>query len=176
MLRPLSASDADAHIAMMQNPKIASFLTPDGASRDRSEEWRSFASMLGHWELRGFGFFSVEEKTSGDWVGRAGPWMPEGWPALECGWSITHDHWGKGYAPEAAIASIQWIFANYPDLPRIISVIDPANANSQAVAKKIGEQNTGEVFEYWGHRLDIWAAERDNWIKKFGSETLSQRI
>ena len=85
--------------------------------------------------------FSVDEKKTGDWVGRVGPWKPEGWPSLECGWAIAKDHWGKGYAPEAAIASVNWIFETFPDLPRIISLIDPGNANSQAVARKIGKES-----------------------------------
>lgn len=168
ILRPLAPQDADAHIDMMGDLDVASFLTSDGAPQSREERWRQFASYLGHWQIRDFGWFSVEEKESGDWVGRVGPWMPEGWPALECGWSIARPHWGKGYAPEAAIASIKWTFDKFPDLGRIISVIDPDNKNSQAVAKKIGEEKSGEIFEYWGHRLDIWAADRDEWLARFG--------
>ena len=96
--------------------------------------------------------------------------MPEGWPSLECGWSIAPEHWGKGYAPEAAIASVKWIFEKFPDLPRIISVIDTDNANSQAVARKIGEQKSDEVFEFWGLKLDIWSANRDEWLQKFSEK------
>jgi len=125
--------------------------------------------MLGHGQIRGFGFFSVEEKATGAWVGRVGPWMPEGWPSLECGWGIKSEYWGKGYAPEAAIAAVRWIFEQFPELPRVISLIDPANTNSQAVARKIGESHQGEVFELWGHRLDVWSAERETWLDKFGS-------
>lgn len=168
ILRPLSAADADAHIDMMGDERVAKFLTPDQKPQLRADRWRGFAALLGHWEIRGFGFFAVIEKESGDWVGRVGPWMPEGWPGLECGWSIAPAHWGKGYAPEAAIASIKWIFEKFPDLGRIISVIDSPNVNSQAVARKIGEQKSGEVFEFWGFHLDVWAADRAEWLKRFG--------
>ena len=53
-------------------------------------------------------------------------------------------------------------------MSRIVSNILPENANSQAVAKKIGEEKTGEVFEFWGFRLDIWAADRESWLERFG--------
>jgi RimJ/RimL family protein N-acetyltransferase len=153
---------------MMGDADVASFLTANKTPDSREDRWRQFASYLGHWQMRDFGWFSVIEKDSGEWVGRVGPWMPEGWPGLECGWSISREHWGKGYAPEAAIASIKWTFEKLPELSRIISVIDPDNHNSQAVARKIGEQNTGEVCDYWGLKLDIWAAERNSWLKRFG--------
>ena len=154
---------------MMLDIETAKYLTPDKKPRSRAEEWRSAASMLGHWQIRGFGFFTVLEKESGKWVGRVGPWMPEGWPGLECGWSIRSDHRGKGYAPEAAIAAVRWTFDQFPDLPRIISVIDPSNVNSQAVARKIGEEKTDEIFQFWGFKLDIWAAERRAWLDRFGA-------
>lgn len=168
ILRPMEPKDVDPHVAMMQDPATAHFLTPGGEPRQRWEEWRAAASMLGHWQIRGFGFFSVDEKETGEWVGRVGPWMPEGWPALECGWSIVSSRWGKGYAPEAAVAAVRWTFDRFPELTRIISVIDPSNANSQAVAKKIGEEKSGEIFEFWGHRLDVWAADRNAWLERFG--------
>ena len=167
ILRPLAPQDCESHIEMMGDPKVAAFLAPGKATQSRMDRWRQFASYLGHWQLRGFGFFSVDEKVTGSWVGRVGPWMPDGWPGLECGWAITSRCWGKGYAPEAAAAAIRWTFDRFPDLQRIISVIDPDNANSQAVARKIGEHNTGEIFEFWSHELDVWAAEREEWLRRF---------
>ncbi|NOX93630.1 MAG: GNAT family N-acetyltransferase [Alphaproteobacteria bacterium] len=168
ILRLPEPRDTDAHIAMMQEPAVAATLSPTKKPQARSDLWRQFASYLGHWQIRGFGFFSVEEKATGAWVGRVGPWMPEGWPGIECGWAFHSDYWGKGYAPEAAIASVRWTFAQFPDLGRIISVIEQNNTNSQAVAKKIGEEKSGEIFEYKGYRLDIWAANREAWLEWFG--------
>lgn len=167
ILRPIGPNDVDAHCAMMAEPDVARFLTPGGRTRGKAEEWRAFAAMLGHWSIRGFGFFSVLEKQTGEWVGRVGPWMPEGWPGLECGWGIRRQSWGKGYAPEAAIAAIRWTFDAYPDLSRIISLIVPENFNSQAVACKIGEARTGEVFPIFDLSPEIWAADRTEWLKRF---------
>lgn len=167
VLRPLAPEDAESHIAMMQDPAVAATLGVGGDPLPRTELWRQFASYLGHWSIRGFGWFSVADKASGEWLGRVGPWMPDGWPGLECGWTIRSEHWGKGYAPEAAIGSIKWTFGQFPDLPRIISVIDPSNTNSQAVAAKIGEAKSGEIFSYRHYRLEVWAADRKTWLSRF---------
>ena len=167
ILRPMEPRDVEPHIAMMGDPATAAFLSPTKKPQARMDLWRQYASYLGHWQIRGFGFMSVDEKESGDWVGRVGPWMPDGWPGLECGWSIKSEHWGKGYAPEAAIGAIKWTFNQFQDLSRIISVIDPDNANSQAVARKIGEEHSGEIFKLWDYKLEVWAAERNAWLEKF---------
>ena len=99
ILRPLHPDDFEAHAAMMADPRVARFLALGGQVPSRESMWRAFATMLGHWTIRGYGFFAIVEKASGAFVGRAGPWMPEGWPGLECGWGVDAAHWGKGYAP-----------------------------------------------------------------------------
>jgi RimJ/RimL family protein N-acetyltransferase len=168
-LRPFAPDDIAAHFAMMSDAEVAQYLTPDGKPPAKAAHWRSGATMIGHWAIRGFGFFSVVERRTGDWVGAVGPWEPEGWPSTECGWGIDRAHWGKGYAGEAAIAAIRWIFAQKPGLDRIISLIAPANAKSQAVAAKIGETRTGEEFAVTPDiRAEIWAADRRDWLNRFG--------
>lgn len=167
-LRPLAPEDFEHHAEMMAAPEVAQFLTLDHKPPSRENAWRAFAAMLGHWSIRGFGYFSVFEQGTNEWVGRVGPWMPEGWPGLECGWGISRAHWGKGYAAEAAIAATKWVFEQKPNLPRIISLIDPANRNSQRVAEKIGETKTTETFVLeQSIKLDIWAAEREDWLRQF---------
>lgn len=163
---PLAPEDVDAHCAMMTDPGAARFLTIDGLPQDRPAAWRGFAAMLGHWSIRGFGFFAVIEKSTGEWVGRVGPWLPAGWPGLECGWAIVPSRRGLGYAPEAAAAAIDWIFTQRPDLDRIISLIHPDNAASRAVATKLGERRTEERFAFENLTLDVWAIDRRVWTAK----------
>lgn len=164
-LRPMGPGDVQSHIEMMQVPAVAQYLTVEGKPRDEGTEWRMAAAMVGHWSIRGFGFFSVFEKSTGEWVGRVGPWQPAGWPGLELGWAIAAHHWGKGYAPEAAIATMGWVFETSPNLGRIISLIDGENKNSQKVASKIGETMTDEVYDYFGHTLKVWTIPREAWQK-----------
>lgn len=169
LLRPLAPEDFEPHAAMMADARVARFLSPDRKPPSRELSWRAFATMIGHWRMRGFGFFSAFERESGEWVGRIGPWEPEGWPGIEAGWGVAPAHWGKGYAAEAAIATVRWTFAEKPGLSRIISLIDPANPNSQSVARKIGEARSGEKFLHeLAGELDIWTASRDDWLARFG--------
>lgn len=103
----------------------------------RAESWRSMAMAIGHWAIRGYGFFSLEHRETGAWVGRVGPWFPEGWPAPEVGWTISPDHLGQGYATEAAAASINYAF-EVLRWPQVIHVIMEGNEASIAVARKVG--------------------------------------
>jgi RimJ/RimL family protein N-acetyltransferase len=72
------------------------------------EAWREMAVMAGHWALKGFGHWALEERDSGELVGRAGLYLPPDWPEVEVGWTVARRHWGKGYAPEAARAACEW--------------------------------------------------------------------
>jgi RimJ/RimL family protein N-acetyltransferase len=170
ILRGFTAEDTGEFSAMLADDDVARFITPDARALDRAEAWRAMATTVGHWVLRGYGFFAVQERASGRLIGRVGPWQPEGWPGLECGWTIAKPWWGRGYAPEAAVAAMRWTFEQFPGLPRIISVIDPQNLASKAVARKVGETRTDEVFDYRGHTLEIWAARRQEWWPRFGNE------
>jgi len=108
-----------------------------GKILDRNTAWRNMASVIGHWHIRGYGFFSVESKETGAWVGRVGPWYPMGWPAPEIGWTILREHWGNGYATEAAQASLDYVF-NTLGWPSVIHAILVGNEASIAVAEKLG--------------------------------------
>jgi len=103
----------------------------------RADAWRSMALAMGHWAIRGFGFFSLEHKETGAWIGRVGPWYPEGWPAPEVGWTISPDHLRQGYATEAARAAVRYAFETLR-WPQVIHVIMEGNEASVAVAKKVG--------------------------------------
>jgi RimJ/RimL family protein N-acetyltransferase len=104
-----------------------------------AKAWRMIATVIGHWQIRGYGFFSVERKDTGDWVGHVGPWFPEGWPDQEIGWTISREHWGKGYATEAGRACLDYVFGTL-GWDRVIHVILPGNEASIAVARKLGSE------------------------------------
>ena len=106
---------------------------------NRAEAWRSMAVAIGHWTIRGYGFFSLENKTTGEWVGRVGPWYPEGWIAPEVGWTISPKHLRKGYATEAARAALDYVF-NTLKWDSVIHCILDGNEPSVGVAEKIGSR------------------------------------
>ena len=122
-----------------------------------AEAWRHMAQMAGHWALRGFGNWVLEELDTRHVVGRAGLFFPAGWPDLEVGWLVAREHWGKGYATEAARESARWA---HEELGRdhIVSVIDPSNAQSIRVAEKLGETLEGQ-FSVPGFELLVYGAD-----------------
>lgn len=158
ILRPPTGEDADAHAELMADPLTARFITLDGRPQDRPLAWRTLATIVGHWSLRGFGFFSLIHRQTGAWVGRAGPWMPEGWPGLEVGWSCHPAHRGQGFITEAAVAAMAWTFETQR-CDRIISLIRPDNLPSQAVARRVGETVIGRTVLF-GAEADVWAIGR----------------
>jgi RimJ/RimL family protein N-acetyltransferase len=104
---------------------------------NHAEAWRSMALVIGHWSIRGYGFFSLEHKETGAWIGRAGPWFPQGWPAPEVGWTTSPEYVGQGYATEAAKAAVEYAFTAL-GWPQVIHVIMEGNEASIAVARKVG--------------------------------------
>ena len=93
VLRPPQAEDFDGWAANMADAESARFI---GGLQPRAVAWRGFLTMVGSWAIQGFGMFSVIEKSSGRWIGRMGPWFPEGWPGREVGWGLARHAWGKG--------------------------------------------------------------------------------
>lgn len=161
-LRQWRADDIAPNTAMLSDPGTARYIAADNKPvTDPFVGWRNAAIMSGHWILHGAGMFVVEEKTTGKYVGRVGPWFPPGWPGFEVGWGIAREFRGKGYALEAARAAIDWSFARF-ELDRIIHCIDRENTASQAVARRLGAEKQDE-FDLFGHPADIWVTYRDKW-------------
>ena len=142
-LRQWITADFDAYAEMCADPAVMRFLSPR-RPLSRFEAWQSFASLVGHWQLRGFGMFAVVERETGTLVGRIGPWQPESWPEFEVGWTLHPSHWGKGYATEAVRAALRYSFVDV-GRPHVISIIDPDNINSIRVAERVGEKLEGDV-------------------------------
>jgi RimJ/RimL family protein N-acetyltransferase len=162
LLRPPRFEDLDPLSEMMRDEPTARFI---GGVSPRSMCWRQLMTMIGAWHAQGFAMFSVIEKESGRWVGRLGPWQPEGWPGPEIGWAIVRDRWGRGYAVEGAAAAADWAFDTL-GWPNMIHSIAPANLASQRVAQKLGSRNQGPgalpaPFEQ--DRVDLWGQTRDEW-------------
>lgn len=162
ILRVPRAEDLDPLAEMMADEETARFI---GGATPRSVTWRALMTMIGAWHAQGFAMFSVCEKSTGRWVGRLGPWMPEGWPGPEVGWTIVRDRWGRGYATEGATAATDWAF-DHLGWTRVIHSIDPANIASQAVARKLGSRNLGPgslPAPFLDATVDIWGQSREQW-------------
>jgi RimJ/RimL family protein N-acetyltransferase len=135
----------------------------------RAEAWRNMAVAIGHWAIRGYGMFSLEHRQTGEWIGRVGPYFPEGWPGPEIGWTISPKHRGQGYATEAGRAAIDFAFETL-GWPRVIHCILEGNEASRAVAERLGSRKlevlqglpgiTPEPVLIYGQSREEWIAQR----------------
>ncbi len=145
IMRAWRDGDLDTLSAFYEDEESARFI---GGPLPRDQVWRRMASLVGHWVLRGYGFWALEEKASGHFAGWCGLWYPEGWPEPEIGWGLMPQMRGRGYATEAALRSREYA---YRDLgwTTAISFIAPENAASRAVAERLGARPDYE-FDLFG--------------------------
>jgi len=107
-----------------------------GHSLTEGESWRVMASILGHWQLRGYGPYAIEEKLSKKVIGISGFWYPNDWPEIEIKWALARKFWGKGYASEAARSVQKVALKSFPANP-LISFINSKNSASIQLALAI---------------------------------------
>lgn len=160
ILRPPGPQDFEPWAAMMVDPEAARFI---GGAVDRALAWRGMTLMAGAWITRGFSNFSLIEKASGRWIGRAGPWQPEGWPGTEIGWALDRSAWGRGYATEAAARCVAWAFEDL-GWREVIHVIHPENLASIAVAERLGSHRLGTTSlppPHSGASRELYGQRRD---------------
>lgn len=143
-LRGHYPTDLAPSLAMWQEPAFYRFLT--GQPLPEEEVWTKMLRHLGIWELCGYGFWAIEEKATGHFIGVAGfgTWQRaiapslKGWP--EVGWLLAPHTHGQGYATEAVQAAIAWGDAHI-NHPRTVCLIHPDNLPSLRLAAKFGYQD-----------------------------------
>jgi RimJ/RimL family protein N-acetyltransferase len=167
ILRVPAAEDFEAWAAFSADEQAMRHI---GGAQVRSVAWRGICTMTGAWSIRGFSMFSVIEKASGRWIGRLGPWQPEGWPGTEVGWGLARDVWGRGYATEGAAAAMDFAF-DVLGWSEVIHTIAPENTASQAVARRLGStilRRTAMPAPYEEMIVDVWGQSREQWWARRG--------
>lgn len=162
ILRRPAAEDLDGWAAFSADPVAMAHL---GGPVARSIAWRHLCIMAGAWEISGYGMFSVIERATGKWVGRLGPWQPEGWPGTEIGWGVASEFAGKGYAYEGAAAAMDYA-VDVLGWSTIIHTINPANTRSIRLAQRLGSYNMGPTSlpaPYLEERVDAWGQTAGEW-------------
>ncbi|HEX5129129.1 MAG TPA: GNAT family N-acetyltransferase [Usitatibacter sp.] len=157
LLRPFRNADHPSYAAMCADPEVMKYIGT-GVTLTAPESWRAMASMLGHWQLLGYGMFAAEVKATGELAGRVGFLDPPGWPGFELGWLLGREHWGKGYAIEGARACLDYAFGTL-GRDHVISLIRPGNERSIRVAERLGERLSGEV-ELLGSKALVYEVRR----------------
>ncbi len=157
-LRELRESDFDAYASLCADAEVMRYV---GGTLSREDAWRHLAMLIGHWSLRGYGMWALEEAATGAFVGRLGLHNPEGWPGRELGWTLARAYWGRGYAFEAATAALHVAFDSL-GWSRVISLISPQNLRSIRLAERLGERFERTLM-LRGHEVSLYALERGDW-------------
>jgi RimJ/RimL family protein N-acetyltransferase len=173
ILKVPTLAEFEPWCAYMADEESARYI---GKTQPPSVVWRSMCSIIGAWHAEGFAMFSVFEKSSGRWIGRLGPWSPHGWPGNEVGWGVIREVWGKGYALEGALASMDFA-VDVLGWTDIIHSIHPDNAASQKLAARLGSINRGpgqmpppyhnDPVDLWGQTAAEWKARRAELWSRF---------
>jgi RimJ/RimL family protein N-acetyltransferase len=167
VLRPPRQEDAAAFYPHWQDAEAMRYV---GGARTPAEVDTMVERMLRHWEWYELGEFAVERRDDGEVLGRVGfqLWDPRDWTngkrkrlegevETELGWKLAREHWGHGYAPEAAAACRDWALGEL-GLARIISLIAHENVASIRVAEKIGERFERDVPDVpFPHAYGLWS-------------------
>lgn len=158
ILREFREDDFPVYEKLAADPDVMRFL--GGKTQTQVEAWRHMAFMVGHWTLRGYGYFAAEEKATRQFIGRVGFTNPTGWPGFELGWTIAPSHQGRGFASEAARRLLDYAFTEL-DRSHVISLIHRDNTPSRRVAERLGEKVEGET-EVLGMPVLIYGIDRPN--------------
>jgi ribosomal-protein-alanine N-acetyltransferase len=156
-LRPLALDDLDAIASLYSDPEVIQYLGV-GKPLSHEDSERSVQRMVRSWEVDGFGQVAVERKDDGTFVGRCGflVWdaatltttteaEATGPTELEVGYALEQQHWGRGYATEAALAVRDHAFGPM-GRKRLIAFIRHDNVRSQRVAEKLGMRHERDVM------------------------------
>jgi RimJ/RimL family protein N-acetyltransferase len=157
-LRELEADDADDLAEVLSDP-VAMRYYPAPFDRDRVAAWIAWAQAS--YREHGFGMWAVIRREDGRFLGDCGPILQpvEGRLIPEIGYHIVPSEQGRGYATEAARASLAWMFHNQP-YDVVCSLVTPENVPSRAVAAKVHHSMREFVWEkhqrvmclYWSDR------------------------
>ena len=151
LLRRPTETDVESPPAWLSDPEVMDWLGGVEPAAEVVQQW------LDQWEQFPSGKFLVERRGDPVVIGRVGAnyydvqtWRRSATGDPELGWALAREHWGHGYATEAALAVREWLQA-----PRVVSLITPENFRSQQVARRLGArpEQTVELPGYGTHWL-----------------------
>lgn len=117
--------------------------------------WGDKAKLIGHWVMRGYGFWAVKDRQDDTFLGVVGLYFPLGWPEAEIGWTLMPSARGKGYATEAARAARRYAYEAL-GWTTAVSLIVPENTASRAVAGRLGARLETHYAHPTIGRMELW--------------------
>ena len=158
ILRPWRDTDLAPFAAMATDPEVMAYLF-QGPERAASDALA--ARIRAHFTTHGYGLWAVEVPDAAPFIGFVGirqvAYAAHFTPAVDLGWRLAREHWGRGYATEAAAAVIDFGFDRL-DLRELVAYTVPANRRSRQVMRRLGMTHTeADDFDHpqlpAGHRL-----------------------
>ena len=144
LLRPWLDRDLPAFAALNADPQVVEFL-PKALERTESDALSD--RIRAHFAEHGFGLWAVEVPGTADFIGFVGLGVPafeaSFTPCVEIGWRLARDHWGHGYATEAARTALAIGFEAL-NLAEIVSFTVPHNVRSRAVMERLGMRHCAD--------------------------------
>lgn len=140
-LRPHRGDDFDASYALWSDPIVTRFI--GGKPSTPQQTWSRLLNYIGHWQAMGYGYWAIEEKSTGLYAGEIGfaDFKRDIIPAMqnvpELGFALMPAVHGKGYATEAARAVLAWGDAHLPSA-RTVAMVHRENTASARVLEKVG--------------------------------------
>lgn len=171
ILRPWREADLAPFAKMNADPRVREYF-PSVLTTEESN--RSVEMMSEHIAKCGWGFWAVSLIQTDEFIGMIGlenvSFVAPFTPAVEIGWRLTFDHWGKGYAAEGAAASLEYGFETL-NLDEIVSFTAEHNQKSQRVMEKIGmRHNSNDDFDHpklseghWLRRHVLYRINENEW-------------
>jgi len=155
-LRGHTPADFEATAAMWADTEVVRFL--GGKPSTREESWGRLLRYIGHWAALGYGFWLIEEKASGAYVGEGGFGafkrdIATPFDAPEQGWSLARTGQGKGYGAEAMRAAVVWGQAHFGRTD-FACMISPENVASLKLAEKLGYRAYDQLI-YKGEQVVV---------------------
>ena len=148
LLRNWRAADLKPFARLNADPAVMEFF-PKALSEEESNAMA--ARIKDRIDREGWGLWAVERKDTGEFIGFTGLSVPVAdlpfMPCVEIGWRLAREHWGNGFATEAARAVLRFAFDELR-LAEVVSFTAATNLRSQAVMKRIGMSNTGLDFDH----------------------------
>jgi len=164
---PLSDAHFDGFHAMNSDPEVMRYLS--GRPETPDETRAVIERVKARWADTGYSWWALLSRESGELVGAAAlqnlrremqP-LPDRDCPLEIGWRLRREHWGKGYASEAAFAIGDHAFDTLSP-PEILAVCNPANTASSGVMRRIGMRDRG-VQRWYGMAQTTYGATAEEW-------------
>jgi len=167
ILRTFREDDLPVYAALNAHPEVVRWLGGEPLTREHSDSIAEWAQEL--YEEEGIGLLAVERAEDGLFLGMCGLHHLASFPdEVEIGWRLAYEHWGQGYATEAATGWLDLAFGPL-GLDRVISTTDPPNVRSLAVMRRLGMTFDREAqVEDEGILFDavVYAITAERWLSR----------